>query len=182
MRDEVLVLTHDVFDERFDKAVSSLWNVTSGVDILTTANYILTHHGRFYFCPNVNLEIKLKSIETIRKKISIKYGKNEIYYIENIEKLKKLNHDEIAVGSCFMFWGDKKAIDLMLDKSYIEIFESPELLKILMQFSDFFIEIHDNEWQSMCYYRHKSDWDNYLSYLKKKANIKIVDGWSYLPK
>ncbi len=182
MREEVLVLDHNVLDESFGESVYNSWKVISGVDLFTIVGYNLAVYKKIFFCPDVDLEAELKTVKKAKRKISIKYGKNIIYYIDDIELLNKLKGEEIEVGSYIIFYGDSNALDLIQNKSCAEIFASKELVESLMQSFDCFIEVHDNEWQSMYYYRDKSKWDNFLAYLKENANVKIVDDWSELPK
>ena len=182
MREKILVLDSNVLSEKFDKAISDCWRVVSGVDLFTILKYNLICYNKIFFCPNVDLETPFKSVKTSSKKISIKYGKNIMYRVNSIEILNTLKDKDIAIGSYIIFDGNNDVIDLMLKKSYIDIFNSQDLVKQLMQSAKFFVEVHDNEWQSMCFYQDKNKWYDFLSFLRNKTKVEMVDDWASLPK
>ena len=117
-----------------------------------------------------NIEIRSLSKETFNLYKSI------------IDKILTLKDKDIAIGSYIIFDGNNDVIDLMLKKSYIDIFNSQDLVKQLMQSAKFFVEVHDNEWQSMCFYQDKNKWYDFLSFLRNKTKVEMVDDWASLPK
>ena len=70
MREEVLVLDHNVLDESFGESVYNSWKVISGVDLFTIVGYNLAVYKKIFFCPDVDLEAELKTVKKAKRKIS----------------------------------------------------------------------------------------------------------------
>ena len=157
MREEVLVLDHNVLDESFGESVYNSWKVISGVDLFTIVGYNLAVYKKIFFCPDVDLEAELKTVKKAKRKISIKYGKNIIYYIDDIELLNKLKGEEIpllaritAVADTFDAMTSKRSYrdSLPLEKVRAEIEKcsgtqfDPEIAKV-------FLDIIDNHYDEI---------------------------------
>ncbi len=180
MRQEILILEKDVLNENL-KPVSAQWKVMSGVDIFSAVNYNFSRFKKVYFCPDVNLEQPFKSVNKSKNNMPVKYGKNIIYSIDDKEKADSLQNRDLETGSYIIFNGNDELLDLLMSQSFMSIFNDCELVRKLMRLSDFFFELHDNEWQCMCYYRDNQEFANFISFLNEKTKIKFVSSWDDLP-